>query len=225
MDSVLAGGFGVLCVVLFVAFIAAFIVLAVYTAKRERQRRGALVQWALANEWTHLVKPVSDWPTRLPGHNRRGVTVAMTGLVNGWTVSVGEYQYTTSSSTGANGQTTSTTHHYVVVALRLPRQYPPLAVSARGGLSKLWRSVFGDGRVVTGIAAFDENFKISTKDPGVLPYTVGPALIQAHIAGQVPDWTIVGDELLTAFPGQITDPNRIPGWAASLVLVAQLIGR
>jgi hypothetical protein len=221
---VVAGGFGVLCLVLFLGFLAVAIVLAVYGARKERERKDTLVQWALANEWAHMVRPATDWPTRLPGHNGRGVTMAMTGLVNGWTVTVGEYHYTT-SSTDANGHSSSTTHHYVVVALRLPRAYPSIAVSPRGGMSKLWRSVFGDSGATTGIPQFDETFKINTKDPAAVRYAVGPALVEAHLAGRVPAWSIVGDELLTAFQGRITDPTKVPGWAASLVLVAQLMGR
>jgi len=223
-EGLFGGGLG-LCGVLVVGLIVLVIVFAVVAARKERARKEGLVGWARANGWSYLQRPASNWPARLPGHNKRGVTLALTGVVNGRTVSVGEYQYTTTSSSGPNGQTTSTTHHFVVVALRLPYAYPPLSVQRRGVFSKLGRSLFGDGKTATGNPAFDEQFKVSTKEPGSVPSLVGPSLILAHLAGQVPAWSVVGDELLTYFEGSIRDPNQIPGWSASLIRVADLLGR
>ncbi len=221
-DSGFPAIFGV-CGLLIVALIAGVIVLIVFGVRREKQRRQRLAGWALANEWTLQLQPQNNWAPLLPGHNKRGVQLALTGYVNGRVVTVAEYQYTTTTSSG-DGGTSTTTHHYVVVTMQLPRAYPPMSVTPRGGLSKLGRSLFGEGRAVTGNTVFDERFRISTRYPEAIPAVIGPYLIAAHLAGQVPVWTVSGDLLLYHFPGVIKDPASIPGWAALLPVVADLLG-
>ncbi len=215
-------GFG-LCAALFVGLLTLAVVVGITGVRRERERTAGLAAWARANGWGFLTRPGTNWPQRLPGHHRRGVTLALTGVVNERVVSVGEYHYTESHTTGSSS--TSTTHRYVVVGLRLPAAYPPIAVAPRGGLSRLGRTLFGDGRASTGNAAFDERFRIATADPALVPALIGPALLGAHLAEQVPPWSIVGDELLTYFPGTLRDPAAIPGYAAWLGQVADLLGR
>jgi hypothetical protein len=215
-------GFG-LCATLLAGLLTLVVVVAITRARRERERTAGLAAWARANGWGFLTRPGTNWPQRLPGHHRRGVTLALTGVVNERLVSVGEYHYTESSTVGETSSTN--TYRYVVVGLRLPTAYPSIAVAPRGGLSRLGRTLFGDGRATTGHPAFDGRFRIATADPALIPALIGPALIGAHLAEQVPPWSIVGDELLTYFPGTLRDPAAIPGYAAWLGQVADLLGR
>ena len=54
---------------------------------------------------------------------------------------------------------------------------------------------------------------------------LGPALRAAHLAGQVPPWSLQQTELMTYYPGNIDRPEQIPRCAAPLVRVADLLGR
>jgi hypothetical protein len=145
----------------------------------------------------------------MPGRGRRGVSLILSGLVHGYTVSVAEYSYTQTS--------TSTT--------RLPPPGPPVEVAARHGLSKLGRALFGDRPTALGYEPFDRVFRIAAKDPAAARQLVGPVLAGEHIAGRVPPWSLRGVELLTYQSGHLTDPARVPDLAAPLVRVATLLGR
>ena len=217
------GAAGVVCCL---GGIALVVVLAVYSAKRERARQDRLRQWAVGQEWTYTARPSTNWPPRLPGHNKRGVTLAVSGQVRGRPVSVGEYQYTETSttSTGAGGtSTSSTTHHFVVVAVWFPDRYPPIAVRPRGMFSKMGRALFGDEHAL-GHEQFDREFRVVSKDVDYARRMVGPALVQAHLAKAVPNWDLQGNELLAYYPGRIGEPERIPAIVDPVLRVASLLG-
>ena len=221
-----------LIVVAFVILVGLIVVAVVASVRHERQRREALRQWAASSGWTHAERPATDWGSRLPGRNRRGVSLALSGVVGGYPVTVADYSYTetrTSTTHGAGGtassSTRSTVHHFVVVVVRLPRPGPPIEVQPRHGLSKLGRAIFGDRATAIGYEPFDRAFRITAKDPAVVRQLVGPLLAGEHVAGQVPQWSLHGAELLTYQRGRLGDPALIPGLAAPLVRVATLLGR
>ncbi|MGK8485409.1 hypothetical protein [Nocardia asiatica] len=197
--------------------------------RAERARKAALWQWATARGWTFSEGGRAHWTARLPGRNSRGLGVTMTGQLGGRWVTVAEYSYQTTSfdSSSTTTSTTTTTHRFVVVVVLLDRAYPPVAVHSRGLLSQLGRAIFGDKPTATGNVLFDAQYRIVTPDPACAKALVGPALIEAHIARAVPHWSVVGAELLTCTPtsGRLRNPNRIPGYAAPLLRVAELLGR
>jgi hypothetical protein len=212
--------------------IVLIVVAAVVSARRERQRREALRRWAAQHGWTYVERPKTDWVPRLPGHGRRGVSLMLSGVVEGYPVSVAEYSYTqTSTSTTRNADgtssssTSSTTHHFVVVVVRLVRPGPSIEVVPRHGLSKLGRAIFGDRATALGYEPFDRAFRIAAKDPAAARQLVGPVLAAEHIAGRVPPWSLHGAELLTCKSGRLDDPARIPSLAAPLIRVATFLGR
>jgi hypothetical protein len=216
------------CVLLIVLIVVAIVV----SARQERKRREALRAWAGRHGWTYVERPATDWPSRLPGRNRRGVSLVLSGVMGGYPVSVADYSYTTTSTStshGASGSpstsTSSTTYHYVVVVVRLPRPGPSVEVQPRHGLSKLGRAIFGEAKTALGYEPFDRAFRISAKDPAAARRLVGPSLAGQHLAGQVPPWSLYGVELLTYQRGRLGDPARIPGLVAPLVRVATLLGR
>ena len=207
--------------------IALIVVAAVVAARRERERREALRLWAKRHGWQVVERPQFDWGRRMPGKNRRGVSLALFGTLGGRPVGIGDYSYTTTStSTDANGasQTTTTTHHHVVVVvvrLRMPR--PSVAVHKRGGGSKLWRSLFGDRATAIGYEAFDSAYRVNAPDPSLVRAVIGGALVAEHVAGWLPDWSVEGDELLTFVQGRIGAPESIPAQLGPLLRVADLI--
>jgi hypothetical protein len=215
--------------VLLVTLVVIGIVLSV---RHEKRRLASLQQWAQLNQWQYTPRPAVDWGARLPGRDRRGVSLALSGIYDGYPVSVADYSYTetsTSTSTSSTGMTTTSTshhtHHFIVVVVRLRQPGPAIAVEARHGLSKLGRALFGDGKTATGYAPFDRDFRISTKDPAAARYLVGPILVGEHLAGRVPPWSLYGTELMTFRPGRLRDPATIPDLVAPLIRVADFLGR
>jgi hypothetical protein len=208
------------------------VVLILVSARRERERQERIQQWAVHHGWTYTARPDVRWEVQLPTGDSHGVTLLVAGAVSGRHVSVAEYWYTTestSTSTSASGsQTTSkstTTHHLLIVAIRLPTAHPPLAVAPRGPLSKLGRTIFGDSKAATGHDMFDRQFRVQTKDPAVARHLLGPALIGEHLAGRVPPWQVAGRDLVSYDVGGIRDPDQIPSLAMPLVRVAEMLGR
>lgn len=202
------------------------IIASVVAARRERERREALQVWAKRHGWQVVERPDVEWGRRMPGRNRRGVSLALFGTVDGRPVSIADYSYTTSStSTDANGasQTTTTTHHHVAVVVRLRMPRPTVAVHRRGGGSKLWRSLFGDRATAIGYEAFDSAYRVSAADPTLVRAVLGGPLVAEHVAGRLPDWSVEGNELLTFFQGRIGAPEQIPAQIGPLLRVAALL--
>lgn len=215
----------VLFVLVGVAVVALLVVLIVVGARRERERQQRIQQWAAHHGWTITERPVVDWTARLPGHDRRGVSVLVSGMCDGRHVSVAEYSYTTESMADSDGRRSTTTHHLIVTAIRLDVPHSPLSVQPRGALSRFGRTMFGDNAAATGHDAFDRQFRVHTRNPALARTLIGPALIAEHCADQVPAWSLAGHDLLTWQTGSIRDPHHIATLAAPLVRVAKLLGR
>lgn len=175
------------------AVVALIVVLVVVSARRERARQARIRQWAANRGWTVTTRPGAfEWTSRLPGGNRRSVSLILSGTAYGRPVGVAEYTYTTESMTDSSGNRSTTTHHLIVTLVRLPVSYAPVAVQPRGALSRLGRAIFGDRAASTGHEDFDRQFRVQTKDPATSRALVGPALIAEHLAGRAPPWSIGG---------------------------------
>ncbi|MFB7724656.1 hypothetical protein [Nocardia sp. NPDC056100] len=219
---------GIIALMLLGAVVFA-VALASAAARAERVRQEMLWNWAVAQGWSFQVRGSARWAARLPGLRRRRLGVTMTGWLGGRPVTVAEYSYDTEhgSSSGSDGSTTWTTHHFIAVMVLLHRPYPAISIQPRGAFSQLGRAIFGDKPTATGNGSFDSRFRIKCGDPVAAKALVGPALIDAQMAGAVPPWSLVGAELLscTAVSGKLRDPNMIFAHAAPLVRVADLLGR
>lgn len=208
------------------AFVALIVVLIVFSVRRERQRQARIRQWAASRGWTVTAKPgAMEWTSRLPGRNRRGVSLLLSGTLYGRPVTIAEYSYTTESMADSSGNRSTTTHYLLVTLVRLPGSYPPIAVQPRGALSKLGRAIFGEGAAATGHEEFDRQFRVETKDPAASRALVGPALVTEHLAGRIPAWSLAGQDLLTWQQGRIKDPSELETLAVPVVRVADLLGR
>jgi hypothetical protein len=228
MDSI---AIGISCVVGVALLVTLVIVASVAQRRRLERWRFEVGGWAKQNGWHADFAPQVDWPERLPGHNRRGMTMVLVGTVGGRRVAVGNYTYTTTStstSTDANGMTsTSTTthnHHLVVTAVWV-RTPVSMTLHQRGAFSKLGRRLFGDGETATGHAEFDRRFRIESRTPDAARALVGPALIHEYLTGRPPLWSLHGGVLLAHSTGQVKDPGTAPGLVAPLTRVADLLGR
>jgi hypothetical protein len=221
MDSSVVVG-GAVCLG---AFLALAIVLAVAARRRERRRREALQVWAVRSGWQYRPRPQVEWWRRMPGRNKRGVALALSGVVGGRPASAAEYSYTTTSTThyGASVQSTSSTHHYVLYVVRLRGPWPAMAVQRRGAASRFGRALFGDRATAVGYEPFDSAFRVSAEHAEQVRGLLGRELLAEHVAGRLPDWSLHGDELMTMETGLIADPAIIPGRLAALVRIADLL--
>ncbi|BCJ56429.1 hypothetical protein Asp14428_79040 [Actinoplanes sp. NBRC 14428] len=168
MDGVVLVAGLLLCVAVVVVLV---VLAAVVGRRRERERREALQGWAAAHGWMLVPNPAVDWSSRLPGRNRRGVTLALTGPLWGRRASVADYSYTETTSTSTpdgNGGTThgtrSTTHHYTVLVVHLDRPSAYVGIQPRGILSKWGRALFGAGSTL-GHERFDHDFRVVGNRP------------------------------------------------------------
>ena len=209
---------GVAAAICLTAFVALMVLLVVAGRRRARRRWAELHQWAQANGWSLTANPAVDWPSRLPGGNKRGVSLALYGRMWGRPTSLGEYSYTTTSTTGTN--TTTTTHAFVVVVVHLDRPCGYLGVQPRGVLSRWGRALFGTGSAI-GHEQFDKSHQV-VGDPATAAYPLSPALIAAHVEGVVPPWTVYGHDLLTFYPGRL-ELARVAELAGPLHQVAALL--
>ncbi|MFJ2029059.1 hypothetical protein [Streptosporangium sp. NPDC087985] len=222
-----------------VALITLIVTLIVVGARAERKRQERIRQWAAGHGWTVTQRPTgdwgighgaakrpgpSDWAARLPGRNRRGVSLLVSGVVSGRLVGVAEYSYETRSS-NSDGSSSTMTHRYIVTAVRLDAQYPPITVVPRGALSRLGRTVFGNNAASTGHNVFDQQFRVDTRNPALARALLSPALIAEHLAGRIPAWSLAGPDLLAWQPGWIKDPDQIATLVTPLMRVAELLGR
>jgi len=203
--------------------LALVITLAVWSSRRERARVDALGQWASGHGWTVATRPAVDWGQRMPGHNRRGVTLALSGGLGGRSVTIAEYFYTqTTHHTRANAASTSTTrtYQYVLLVVRLQRPGPTMAVVERGALSRFGRVLFGDSATAVGQEDFDRAYRVVSKDPMAM---LSPSLVAEHVAGRLPEWSLHGNELMTYRGGRIGEPASIPDQFGPLLRVAELL--
>src|SRR5262245_25475619 len=163
------------------------ITLAIVSYRREQARQDALGQWANGHGWTVTQKPAADWWQRMPGRNKRGVTLALDGALGGRSVTIAEYFYTETqyNSVGSPAHRTRT-FQYVLLIVRLRQEGPTIAVVERGAWSRFGRVLFGDSATAVGQEDFDRAYKVATKDPFAVSNVLTPTLVQAHLDGQLP---------------------------------------
>ncbi|WP_225729610.1 MULTISPECIES: hypothetical protein [unclassified Nocardia] len=199
-------------------------ILAAALARAGSTRRQALERWAAETGWRYAPRSDAEWVARLPRKSVRGLRSTLTGVLDGFPVTVADYSYTTSANPAdPEDDSTRLTHQCVVVAITLDRPHPPITVTVRDQHTELAHT--GHPPVETGNPLFDNSFQITSADPEHARQLVGQPLVQAHLAGIVPHWSITGDTLLTYFPGSLGDPAAIPTLAAPLLTVAKLLER
>lgn len=205
------------------------VVLAVVLARRhERERRDLLATWADARDWTAAFDGVQvPWTDRLPGRDPHGVRMIFTGVRGDRRVSVAEYVHRTveaATGSGHQQQPQPGSHTCVVCVVHLPEQYPPIEIAHRGSGSRLWRRLGHGPDVPTGDPEFDAAFRIRTDQPLAVPALVGPELMRAHLADEVPTWSLAGQDLVAFWSGRLTiagADRHLDG----VLRVADLLGR
>jgi hypothetical protein len=219
----------VLAMIVLIAFVVGIgllvaIPLTIRARRRERERANALVAWANSLGMTAFPAGTQvRWTERLPGRADNGIRYLFSGQRVGRTVGIAEYAHHETTTTTVNGQpqTTTTTHHYLVCVVDVSTPYPAIEVVERGSGSKLWRWLTGPKDTEIGVAEFDERFRIATEEPDAARQLIGPTLIQAHLAGTVPPWSLSGTDLLAYWPGRLEPQSALPALDALLYVASQ----
>lgn len=214
--------------VFFLAVGVVLVVLAVVLARRhERERRDLLATWADARNWSATFGRVRvPWVDRLPGRDPRGIRMVFSGHRGERAVSVAEYvhQAVETTTAGHQPQRQSSPRACIVCVVHLPEAYPPLEIVRRGGGSRLWRRLGYGSDVTTGDPDFDELYRIRSDQPLSVSALVGPELIQAHVAEEVPTWSLDGQDLLAFWTGRLS-VGGVDRRLDAVLRIADLLGR
>jgi hypothetical protein len=218
-----------LIVVLFVVGIVgggtAVLVKAVRTAKMkaERRHRDALYAWTMASGWRmHEGDAATRWRPRLAhlqGFRMRRLAYGAAGRLP---VTVADCRYERTTSNG-QGITQTVEIDLSVFVAALPGAWPEISVGDRGLGSRMWRALGGHSGVEIGQPGFDRRFRVETIDPYAARALLSPVLVDAHLHGRAPSWSISGGELMVLETGRLT-PGRIPPGVERLRWLAAVLG-
>lgn len=191
--------------------------------RAERRRRDALYAWTMVSGWRLYEGDLAtSWRHRLhhlPGFRIRRL---VTGMVYGLPVTAADCRYET-SSTDANGNAQTSEVDLAVFVGVLPGGWPDIEVRPRRLGSRLLRALGRHSPVELGHPPFDQQFQVEAADPHTARTLLTPALVDAHLRGQVRGWSIQGGELLITETRRLT-PEVIPPGADRLRGLAAMLG-
>lgn len=192
-------------------------------AKAERRRLDTLYAWTMANGW-QLVEGdrATSWRPRLAHLSRFGIRRMVQSVVHGLPVTVADCHYT-SYSTDANGNSQSSVISLSVFVARLPGRWPDVGIRGKSLTNSLMRALTGQPSIKIGHPAFDKRFVVSAADPRAPRALLSPALVEAHVNGQAPAWSLFGGELMIVESGRLT-PARILAGVERLGWLAEMLG-
>ncbi|MGH7870567.1 MAG: hypothetical protein ACREP9_23695 [Candidatus Dormibacteraceae bacterium] len=206
---------------------------------RNRRYRDGVAAWAATHEgWSYREGGGGPWAQQLEQGQARGVTFHIDGTRRNRPVTVAHYWYRTSADAAATGWVEgsyTTTHDLTVCLVHLPGVYPAISVKIRGAVYPAipvkardigWRIARGLGFPVLyglGEDAFDRVYQVRTEVPELSRSVITPALVEAHLAGTVPPWSLREHDLLATWNGKVK-PDLIPSHLDQLLNVADLLG-
>jgi hypothetical protein len=205
----------ILFVLLITGGVTAVTLLAVATRRAavrlDRRRRDALYAWTMTRGWQFYEGDVpTSWRHRFARLSRFQIRRLTTGVVGGLPVTAADCHYVTHHTDGQGNPQTSNVDLSVFVA-RLPGMWPEIEVRGRHLGSRLLRAMGRSSRVEIGHPLFDQRFHVETADPRAAHALLSPALVDAHLRGQVPLWSIQGGELVMTERGHLSPERAGPG--------------
>jgi hypothetical protein len=192
-------------------------------ARAERRRLDALYAWTMANGWQLVEGDVgTTWRHRLAHLSRFGIRRLVHSVVHGLPVTAADCHYT-SHSTDGNGNSQSTVVGMSVFVARLPGRWPDVEVRGRHLGSRLMRALGRQSPIETGHPVFDQKFSVVAMDPHAARSLLTPALVDAHLRGQAPPWSLQGGELMLISTGRL-NPEGIRAEIERLGWLAEMLG-
>ncbi|MDR0837254.1 MAG: DUF3137 domain-containing protein [Propionibacteriaceae bacterium] len=201
-------------VLLFVAMAAIFVAVVVWAIQAEKKRREALINFAAQNGWRFTQRDdryARMWqgePFRLFGGQAKEIFEGIWAPTGHHFIAFG-YSYT-ETHTDAQGHRTSTTYHFEVRALGLPRALPRLSISSEGFWTKAGK-LFGGQDIEFESDDFSRAFRVTADDARFAYGVIHPQFMEWMLGpGQtIVPWRIDNAYLVTFESGQL-DINRFP---------------
>lgn len=195
---------------IFVAFAALVIALAVMGFVAEKKRREALAAHAATRGWAYTRRD-DRWVQALPGdefhrgHNRQAHNI-LTGLHDGREFVGFDYvYYTTETSTDAKGNTTrrEVAHWHSVLALRTADGLPVLSVSPEGFFGRtIGRLTNTDIELES--EEFNRAFTVQCEDRKFAYDILHPRLMEQLLRTRDVSWTLGGGYIVSLESGRHT---------------------
>lgn len=186
------------------ALFSPLIALVMWQAKKRRAFLQARGQAAAQLGW--YPAPPNQWLTQVAaGIYQRGKPGEMfAGDYRGRGICALDYTYTTTSS-GADGQTTTTTHQVFVVALNLPVSMPPLRLT----MDSKFRRIFGGQDIELESQAFNDAFRVNCADARYASAVLHPRLMEWMLHNPGLEWQFAGNAMVSWGGGPFTIPDTV----------------
>jgi hypothetical protein len=198
-------------------FLVAGVVLILLVWQYDQARKSGLRKWALANDWRYVRRPAIDWSGRVRDGFTGPVAFALYGVVAGRPVAIAECFLSKQNSAKQEPEP------FVLLMAGLREPVPAVAVHRRLDWERTERRLALDRPTFVGDDVFDQEYRVVAPDSAAARAVVGPALIAAHVAGKLPDWSVRGTEVLTYRAGDVGMFTSIPNQFTSVMLIADLI--
>jgi hypothetical protein len=200
---------------MFGVFVAAIIGLVVWAAKRRKaflHRR-----WHEMAQYGWQPVPPNPWLVEVVAklYQRGKPGEMMAGDFRGRGMCALDYSYTTTTSSGADGQTTTTTHQVHAVALNLPVALPPITLSKESRTKRF----FGGRDLELESQAFNDAFRIHCADDRYASAVLHPRMMEWMLFNPGLEWQVAGNALVSWGTG----PFLIPDVVARLEAMSRLI--
>jgi hypothetical protein len=177
-----------------------------------RWSRWALSRWAERNGWTTApVQREWPWTTTEPGVPAPVVRRALSKTVDGFPVTVGKVTWAEGGMRDVAGAAKG---HGFFAVLRLPRRYTRLGV----------RRKLDPYRLQPGQDEFARRFWTICTEAELAVNHIGWDIKAEHVAGNLPDWMLVGDELYVVARGKgLLSPSAATDVVRQVCRIADLL--
>ena len=190
----------------FLTMAALVITLAIYSHKRNQERIAALVALCRSKGWQFHPHDPFGLPQRWPGtpfdcgYDRHAQNV-VTGEHNGHPLVAFDYSYK-EDSRDSDGNTSTTTYSFAVVALGMPCALPEVHVGPEGVLSRLGR-VFGVQDIELESEDFNRAFRVRCPDAKLATDVLTPRTMETLLANGEITFRFVGSDVVGYHSGHL----------------------
>jgi hypothetical protein len=200
--------------------IVAFI--AYWNWKQDQKRRALLMQWA-TNSGFSFAPEDDSWCARWTGtpfgdgDHRRARNVVV-GRTDQWPFAAFDYSYQT-HSTDSKGNTTTTTHRYVVASLQLPTYLPQLQVTPESFFTRIGNAL-GLDDIELESEDFNRAFRVHANDRKFASDVLSPRTMEALLRTPDISWRIEGSDIVSWREGRMSPATAMAMLAPMRTLIA-----
>jgi len=214
---------GAFFILVFIGFVAAFVLIAYLAYQAAQKRREAMAAYAASRGWAWTAEDPSletvfaGTPFGL-GHGRRASN-ALRGQHDGRPLVAFDYEYKTTSGSGKDRRTT--THHYSVIAMGAGAVFPDLAVTPQNMLSGFFGRVFNSD-IELESEDFNREFVVTCSSRKFASDVLHPRMMEILLRWTDVGWRFERDSIVAVRSGQHT-PEEIDAKLAHLDAILDAI--